>query len=145
MTAVVVWLPYVLIAYILVAVQVYACYYFKSIQSSFIIQRRYPKLVLIEAYAVIIFLTISFPLWTNDVIKATTFGIHEETYLIISSIISSIAPLTHFIIVIEISRFWLVSYDLHHLHSSKNEQWKSQIDHSFAQNDWYIKNRNKYG
>lgn len=36
-------------------------------------------------------------------------------------------------------------FDLNYLHSSRNELWKSQIDHSIAEKDWYLRNKNKFG
>ncbi len=49
----------------------------------------------------------------------------------------------HFIMSIEACRLWLISYDLHYLRSSK--QWKSQIDASFAEHDWYLHHRGTFG
>ena len=47
--------------------------------------------------------------------------------------------------IIETCRIWLISYDLHYLHSSKNQQWKTAIDASYAEKDWYLQNRGKWG
>ena len=49
----------------------------------------------------------------------------------------------HLVVVMETCRIWLISFDLHYLHSSQNQRWKSQIDSSFALNDWYLQNRGK--
>ena len=38
-----------------------------------------------------------------------------------------------------------MAFELHYLKSSKNEKWKSQIDHNVANKNWYIMNKNKYG
>ena len=54
-------------------------------------------------------------------------------------------PTIHLIFFWEVSRLWLISFNLHHLNSSKNEKWKSQIDTNIANNDWYIKNKNTFG
>eukprot|EP01084_Bolivina_argentea_P137312 241823_1 len=129
------WIVIVAIAYILAFIQIYGCYHFKSIQSLLIIQKRYPQLVLIESYVVIVYLTISVPFWTNSNYKATNFGLSPSQYSIFEVITAHwmVTPVYHFILIIELSRLWLVSYNLHYLHSSKNQQWKSQIDHTFTQ------------
>jgi len=54
-------------------------------------------------------------------------------------------PLAHAVVLLEAGRLWLISYDLHHLHASQNEQWKTRIDTSIANTNWYIKNRNTFG
>merc|ERR1711971_1249404 len=58
-------------------------------------------------------------------------------------ILSSYA--SHFIGDIEACRLWLISFDLHHLHASTNAEWKSKIDASVANENWYLRNKNKYG
>eukprot|EP01084_Bolivina_argentea_P166990 289896_1 len=137
----------VTIAYILAFLQIYACFHFKSIQPLLIVQKRYPKLVLIEAYVVIFYLFICVPFWENGNYDVTHFGLSMNAFSIFKAITSNclVIPVIHFIPIIEITRLWLISYDLHYLQRSINEQWKTQIDHSFAQKDWYLKNRNTFG
>ena len=53
--------------------------------------------------------------------------------------------LSHFIVDIEATRLWLMSFDLHYFNSSKNEKWKTQIDSAFAERDWYLLNKNRWG
>ena len=134
------------IGYSLAVVQLYACYHFKSLQSLLIIQKRYPKLVIAEAIAVIFWLLFGLPFVTNAAFGATKYGLSTETFNQFKAyeLVVSIA-LLHFSWMAEVIRLWLISYNLHYLHSSQNQQWKSQIDASFARNDWYLKNRNKYG
>ena len=48
-------------------------------------------------------------------------------------------------VVTEACRIWLISYDLQYLHSSKNQQWKTVIDLSYAKRNWYLQNRGRWG
>ena len=49
------------------------------------------------------------------------------------------------VLIIEACRIWLISYDLQYLHSSKNQKWKTVIDTSYAEMNWYLQNRGKWG
>ena len=63
-----------------------------------------------------------------------------------SLVIAGISSCTvHITVIIEAGRIWLISYDLQYLHSSKNQKWKTQIDVSYADKDWYLQNRGKWG
>eukprot|EP01084_Bolivina_argentea_P239965 403218_1 len=135
----------IFVSYILVIILIYGCYQFNSIQSLLIVQKRYPKLVLLEALTAIIYMGIGYPIWINGTYKMTSFGTPSTEYFIHHKLWLITIPVIHLIILTEAARLWLVSFDLHYLHSSKNEQWKSIIQHSFAQKDWYLTNRNKYG
>eukprot|EP01084_Bolivina_argentea_P125874 222963_1 len=139
------WIFITCISYVLAICQIYGFYRFKSLQSLTIIQKRYPKFVLIESVFVIIFLVIVYPLWCNQAWQATNFG-----NPLIGTILDVIGRLllpatTHFIGLIETIRLYLISYDLHYLQSSEMEQWKAQIDVAFAEKDWYLRNKNRNG
>eukprot|EP01083_Nonionella_stella_P187131 686921_1 len=121
-------------------VQLYGLYGFYSIQHLVIIRKRYPKLVMIEAIAVIFLCLLVIPLWYNILLNA--IGLNE--YVNVIGWIT-IAPTNHLIANTEACRLWLMSFNLHYLHSSKNKKWISEIDHSFADKDWYMINKNTYG
>lgn len=53
--------------------------------------------------------------------------------------------LAHFVADIEALRLYLISYDLNYLQSLNNERWKSVIDYSFAENDWYLTHHGNWG
>ena len=96
---------------------------------------------------VIIWLLIGVPFFSNTLFKAATINIEGTDSTTVNWIISVLInpPLSHAIAIMEVGRLWLISYNLHYLHSSQNQQWKLQIDASFARKDWYLKNRNKFG
>ena len=128
--------------------QIYACCKFISLRSMLVIQKRYPKLITIEAIAVIIYLILVVPFYMNSTGHYTNFGNKNlEKYLWGPRSIAFLCfcPMQHLIWWLELSRLWLISYNLHYLNALKNEKWKSQIDANIANNDWYIRNKNKYG
>ena len=103
------------------------------------IQKRYPKLVIIESTAVIVYLILVFPFWLNYLFSVLDF-VGDPIFSFLFG-----PPFYDFIFLIEPSRLWLISYNLHYLNASKNEKWKSQIDTNIANNDWYIRNKNTFG
>ena len=139
------WIALVCMLYTLAIFQIYGIYKFKSLQSLLIIQKRYPQMVLAEAMALIIWLMIAAPIWANYQYQSTNFGIESaENFLFNQAQIFHI-PFAYFISLAELSRLYLISFHLHYLHASRNEQWKSQIDESFIEKDWYLKNKNIFG
>eukprot|EP01084_Bolivina_argentea_P037132 68638_1 len=144
-TAVVQLVVVISVLYPLAIIQTYAFCRFKSIQNLVIIQKRYPKIVITEAIVTIFNLLIAIPLWTNMFIQGTSFGIKSAEPFFFYWASGFALWTTQFIIIIEATRLWLVSYNLHYIQASKNKQWKSQIDASVCEKDWYLKNRNTYG
>eukprot|EP01084_Bolivina_argentea_P234411 394655_1 len=140
-TVIQIWVVMTAITWILGIIQIYGYYLFKSMQKLLIVQKRYPKLVIAESIMVILLLFIVFPLWMN-----TVFGILfvDNKFLFHLGWIL-LPPGMHFICNVEACRLWLISYDLHYAHSSKHNEWKSQIDNSSEQENWYLHNRNKWG
>eukprot|EP01084_Bolivina_argentea_P082814 149951_1 len=126
------------ISVILAICQIYGIYRFKLIYDLLIVEKRYPKLVITEAFAVVFLCIVTIPFSFNYLLQATQFArfIIGETLISFTSL---------FIANIESTRLWLISFELHYLHSSKNEKWKSQIDTNFAVKNWYLSNMNKYG
>ena len=141
------WTICLVIGYSFAVIQIYALHQFMSLRSSLVVQKRYPKIVLAEAIAVLLWLIFAFPFIANAAFGATTFGYSRDQYEHFkwAEIAFGVAPLLHFAWIAEVTRLWLISYDLHYLHSSQNQQWKSIVDASCADGDWYIKNKNKYG
>eukprot|EP01084_Bolivina_argentea_P015645 29329_1 len=138
-----IWIIMVCITYLLAILQIYGYYRFNIMGKLRIVTKRYPKLIKIEAFIVIIMLLIAVPLWyyqSLHIYKITHIRMHN-----IGWILSSLG--IHFIVIIEAIRLWLVSFDLNYLYLSKNEKWKSQINHSFPEKNtnWYLLNRNKWG
>eukprot|EP01084_Bolivina_argentea_P220993 374413_1 len=139
---VLIWIGTIIFSYIMAIFQIYGIYRFKSLSKLLIIKKRYFKMVIIEAIAVIIHATITLPLLYNYLLQASSFE-HADYIYLFGRILTW--PIRHFIINIEAARLWLISFDLQYLHSSKNQKWKSQIDHTFAEKDWYLLNKHKWG
>ena len=136
---------------VLVCIQIYGIYLFQSLRRLTVIRKRHPRLVTAEYIALIAFLLLALP-YLQYVYIPLDYHLNEEIsedeYLDPLALISARIPtimLGHFILNIEACRLWLINYDLHHLDSSTNQQWKNQIDHSFAEKDWYLRNRKTWG
>ena len=135
----------VAISCLLGCIQVYGFCLFKKNERLLIIQKRYPQLVMMESVVSCIGLFISKPLEFNSGIGAVSFSSSALDRFIRYFGIVILLYSTFFIVTIETLRLWLISYDLHYLSSSKNQQWKSQIDASCGDKDWYLRNRTKWG
>eukprot|EP01084_Bolivina_argentea_P295583 508933_1 len=134
------WICLISMAFIIFIIQVYSIYRFISLLDLLIIKKRYPILVMIEAASVIIWLLLT-PLHFNVGLNA--FDIPSIQFDVIAWCLQAVFG--QFIVCTEVTRLWLVSYNLHYLNSSQNEQWKSHIDQDFIDKDWYLTHRNTYG
>ena len=107
-----------------------------------IIDKRYPRFVMVEAVLQIFMLSIVWPAYMSANYQYPQ-SLGQEWWHHLSDGMTIVT----FLIgpIIEICRIWLISYDLHHLHSSKNQQWKTEIDVSYAEKDWYLQHRGKWG
>eukprot|EP01084_Bolivina_argentea_P055126 101082_1 len=141
------WIVLTAMLYAVAVIQTYGCYRFHSAEHLLIVQKRYPKLIMIEAIAVIFHLLISLPIQTNCLMHATYFGIQSAKHFFSVYGQSYFIPMwtLHFIACIEIARLWLVSYDLHYKHSSRNNEWKSIINDSLSEKHFYLKYRMTFG
>ena len=143
-----IWLSLVGLMYTIGILKFYGYLKFTSIAHLIIVNKRYPSIVISEAIISMIYLLISLPLWTNNRLNATQITqTNNQTlnqFFICSGYIST-SFCTHYVVNAEAVRPWLMSFDLNYLKSSKNEQWKSQIDSKFAEKDWYLLNRITYG
>ena len=121
--------------------QMLGIYRFSKLRGLLIIQKRYPRLVILEASVYCFVLSILYPAWMGVVLEYPSrpgyrwLSIWAAFFLYTYQI-----PPT-----IETCRIWLISYDLQYLHSSKNQQWKTEIDVSYAEKNWYLQNRGKWG
>eukprot|EP01084_Bolivina_argentea_P211736 360100_1 len=144
-----IWIADVCILYVLCIIQLFGCYRFYSMRNLLIIQKRYPKMIMAEALVFIVWTLVIDPLWINRMIIGADcnyiFGCNSIAFTTNAIGWSGSDICVKFLANIEAARLWLVNYNLHYLHSSKNQQWKSQIDESFAEKDWYLKNRKTYG
>eukprot|EP01084_Bolivina_argentea_P055127 101083_1 len=96
--------------YAVAVIQTYGCYRFHSAKKLLIVQKRYPKLIMIEAIVVIFHLLISLPLQTNCFMHATYFGIQSAKHFfsVNGQSYFIIIWTMHFIACTEAARLWLV-------------------------------------
>merc|ERR1712228_1085655 len=123
-------------------VQLWGINRFNSMQWLVVIQKRYPGLVVAEAWIEFIALFIGYPLVTKDFI-APKYIIEYP-----SSINKMIGfAMTYSILIIELTRLYLMAFDLHFLYHSQNQKWQRSFDISFADDNrnWFLKNKKKYG
>ena len=137
----IIWIVTLVLCFSFAIIQLYAICHFISLSSLLVIRKRYPKLVLAESIAVILLLIFSMPFYSNAIFGAYDLGEFKNIWIDYPTL----SPLLHVTLMIEVCRLWLMSFNLHYLHSSQNKQWKNQIDASFACKDWYLKHRNTYG
>ena len=121
--------------------QMVGIYKFNRLRGLMIIEKRYPQLVMLEAIVTCCILAIIYPAFMTELYKYPQMSGRWKPVLCIAlnTFTSQIVP------VIETCRIWLISYDLHYLHSSKTQQWKLEIDVLYAEKDWYLQNRGKWG
>ena len=86
-------------------------------------------------------LAIVYPSWMSNIYDYP--DISGKWWLYLSLYLNFYA--SQIVPTIENCRIWLISYDLHYLQSSKNQQWKTEIDVSYAEKDWYLRNRGIWG
>ena len=109
-----------------------------------IIKKRYPRLIMLEAFVSVFNLAIAYPAtmayqyedYDNNALSAKWWPYLSTALNVYTAQITTI---------IEACRIWLISYDLQYLHSSQNQQWKTVIDESYAERDWYLHNRGRWG
>ena len=124
--------------------QIVGIWTFNKIRHLLIIKRRYPRLIMLEAFVSVFNLAIVYPAtmalqykeYDHDAISGKWWPYLSTALTVYTAQITTI---------IEACRIWLISYDLQYLHSSKNQQWKTVIDESYAERDWYLRNRGKWG
>ena len=106
-----------------------------------IIDKRYPQFVVAEAVVVCVNLAVFLPALISPVYGYPDIAGEWWGHLCIG------LYLPNFLIVgcIEVCRIWLISYDLQYLNSSRHQQWKTEIDASYAEKDWYLRNKGKWG
>lgn len=135
--------PYLAIvsgSFLAASFQLYGYFRFKSLLSLIIIQKRFPYYVFAESIACMIYLFIGTPLLHPVWIQ------NDQMYRILHIIGRCLVILpADAIAYTEISRLWLIFYDLQYLKSMTNDKWKSKIDASSTDNDWYLHYRSKWG
>ena len=134
-----IWLSITTFSFLFGLCLIYGVYRFQTLRALVIIQKRFPRLVLLESLSSLILLFAAIPLYVYGQLCAP----HHPPILIAGLCLNQLC--THFIANIELCRLWLMSFELNYLHSSSNKQWKLQIDTSFDAKDWYLVQRRRWG
>ena len=115
----------------------------KRLRGLLIIDKRYPGLVIPSAIVTCLNLAIVHPVLIWIIYNPEYDEIFGKWWFYLSI---SISNFTYQIVpIIENCRIWLIAFDLQYLHSSRNQQWKTEIDASYADKDWYLKNKGTWG
>eukprot|EP01084_Bolivina_argentea_P319239 553719_1 len=141
----VLWIISIIFGLIIALLQTYGCYRIYSIRHLLIIQKRYYKIVLIESIAAALYLSISFPGLSYNVLHPKPIEHSGLKQFVMRSGFFLYPYLGHFIVNAELSRLWLIYFDLNCLNASKNNAWKSTIDSTKIQTNWFLNNKYKYG
>merc|ERR1719229_1055326 len=119
---------------------------FRSLGNLVVVQKRYPVMVQLECGACILYILIAVPMWALFTFSESSVNLSESAQfgLTLSARIFNMT-LVHMIINFEASRLWLVCFDLHYLHASKNQKWKVLINPIEGSKDWYLAHRRTWG
>eukprot|EP01083_Nonionella_stella_P014001 39371_1 len=123
----------------------YHLYNFSKRRNEMFILKRYPQLVIIGNILMII-LFISY-LHLNSIkmlspIQHTNpqgFNIVGRSFNVTANLLNGAIQSTY------ICRFWLMCYDLNHANSNMNKQWKSYLDPTLIQKDFWLKHKTSFG
>lgn len=121
-------------------ISIYGFHRFRSLRHLIIIQKRYPLIIQVECVAVILNVLAAAPSLYYAHIHDTSDTLVFFSYAQIPTIILGL-----FIVDFEACRLWMIGYDLHYLKASANQKWKGQISSTFAERDWYLRNRKTWG
>jgi len=144
---------------VLFIAQTIGVYQFMSRRHFWIIKKRYPKIVQTQTFVVLFVLLVAAPLLSIDQMRiyedcnvyseAHSESVREGSCQRLEHWIHFIAiicrPSFCFVAYLETARLWVISYDLNILKSAQNEEWGSQLTSRFSKNDFYLKNRTKWG
>lgn len=125
-------------------IQIYGLFRFRSLRHLVVIQRRYPALVQMECIALLLLLFTN-SCWSHALLcesHSLPWYLPIDWYLAIDFITCCLA---HFVAEIEALRLYLICYDLQWTRSLKNQRWKTLIDTSYTEKDWYLRNRDRWG
>lgn len=119
------------ISYCICLLQMVGIIVFCKIRGLLIIQKRYPRLILLEAVVSCFNLAIVYPANMSLQCNYPTISSEWWPYLSIGLTLFSLS----ICLIIESCRIWLIAYDLQYLHSSQNQRWKTEIDASYSEKD----------
>ena len=115
---------------------------FKLMSSLRIIQRRYPKIVLLESILSIINVLTYAILYNTFFCELDMMKSYQRVLSIITFIF---LPVSHGIVYCEVCRLWLICYDINYQHLSKNNAWKLQINKKYGDQNWWMTNKSTLG
>eukprot|EP01083_Nonionella_stella_P093740 262820_1 len=106
---------------------------------------RYPRLVLITCILTVI-TSIVLSSLNSLILISPLKHTHHSIHKLVASIQNAVSCLLLYSINwLFITRVWLMSYDLHYSNSNVNKQWKSHLDPSLIDKDFWLKHKQKCG
>eukprot|EP01083_Nonionella_stella_P256415 878896_1 len=132
-----------LLSWCMAILLLYCLYVFNKLKTLVIYKKRYPNLVILECILAIICALFIWPLFAN-----------YDQHLIANRQLNDIANgllfcfypyLGHAITCIEACRLWCMYYKLNYMNAVSRNEWKSVIDTSSAQHNWFLSTKQTYG
>eukprot|EP01083_Nonionella_stella_P269876 913452_1 len=131
--------------FIIIPILGYYLYQFSKRKDEFCIVKRYPFLVRVGTILTMVAGPIL--LLLNSLRRISPL-VHTNytAYLTLARVHNAInCPILYAINWVFITRVWLISYDLNYANSNMNKQWKSHLDLTLIDQDFWLKHRNTYG
>eukprot|EP01083_Nonionella_stella_P015429 43184_1 len=129
--------------FIIIPILCYYLYQFSKRKDEFCIVKRYPFLV----RAGIILTMVAAPIVSSlNSVRRISPLLHTNypAYLTLARVHNAInCPILYAINWVFITRVWLISYDLNYANSNMNKQWKSHLDPTLIDQDFWLKQRDR--
>ena len=114
---------------------------FEQMLKLMIIKKRYPNIVLFESILTML-VPLSYTPYVTFISKLKMFKQYEDILHFWTWITY---PICHGVIFCEVCRLWLICFDINYSHSSKNNQWKSQINIKYGEKNWWLNHKKTFG
>eukprot|EP01083_Nonionella_stella_P269877 913456_1 len=131
--------------FIIIPILGFYLYQFSKRKDELCIAKRYPFLVRVCTLLTILVIPVSSSL--NSVRRLSPLlHTNDTAYTTLARVQNIIVgPTVYAIDWLFITRVWLISYDLNYANSNMNKQWKSHLDLTLIDQDFWLKHRNTYG
>eukprot|EP01084_Bolivina_argentea_P160898 280146_1 len=131
------------ISWCMAVVLVYCLYIFNSINNLVIYKKRYPKLVRLECCLALFCCTLIWPMFGNHAAKLPEWRRVQRSFDIVLFILFPVVGQA--ICNLEACRLWLMYFKINYMNAVLNNEWKSVIDNSSGQHNWYLSKVKTYG
>ena len=138
-----IWITVEILGVLISIIIIWGLIRFRSIKRLDIIKYRYPGIVSIESCLAIAFMLITMP---TSLLTLSEFENLVSVQFILERIYTvTYSYLSHGIILSEAFRLWLMFYQINCGYYSDNKNWIQHINGDIVDQNWYTKNKYKYG